>query len=361
MKKMDTQVHGSEHNGINQNYLKLMSDSVVDFTDEVSRQYVIKNRGCREELSSVLFMLVSCRRRLLKLKSTIQRRIDNDIVINLVKILNKIIISKCFEGIYVHEGIAELQMLVMKNTFLAKIRKKYHLCINNIKNCCHTFGALSDIRDIIWTNDEVLIGTLRNREQLEIILKNNFYHIPEIMIPDDKNNFSYIAIYQSKNLFGKEAGIKYFGKIVSSERVKRKDITQIPSDSDDIYLKFYVDTWNNLGSLITPGHGGMLVGFTNLYMLLRANVMDELYFKCEQEFKLYRSIKTSVQKGYDKVATTYNGCVIAINGGNISVYKDRRMMYNITVRDYMKNQVSVFNSIIKICKRELKCNDTLVQ
>ena len=105
-----------------------------------------------------------------------------------------------------------------------------------------------------------------------------------------------------------------------------------------------------MGNTISAGHSGNVVGFTNLYMLLRADVTDELYFGDENEYKLYRSIKTSLQKGYDRVATKYNGYVIAISKGNISVYKNRILVYNIPVRDYMKNPVSCFYAITKICK-----------
>ena len=56
------------------------------------------------------------------------------------------------------------------------------------------------------------------------------------------------------------------------------------------------------------------------------------------------------KKGYDRVATKYNGYVIAISKGNISVYKNRILVYNIPIRDYMKNPVSCFYAITKICK-----------
>ncbi len=347
---MDIQAHGSEYVGRNISSPSDLKVLIHELTDMINKHFALNPNLKEDILSFILFMLIKCRYELIKLKSGIRGNTDRESVENLIKSINKIVCHKRFEGIYAHRAIIKKHMLLMKIPSLMVIHKKYLFCIKCLKECNFVLGAVSSNKDIVWIKDEVLVGTLRNREQINIILKNNFYHIPEVMIPEDKRDISYVAIYQSKNLFGKDAGIRYFGKVISSKRVKRKDITEIPSKSEEMYIRYTIDKWCNLGKVISPGRGGTVVAFTNLYMLLRADITDELYFHSEDEYKLYRSIKTSLEKDYDKVATTFNGHVIAIYSGNITVYRDKRQVYNILVRDYIKNPVSGFYSVVKACK-----------
>lgn len=347
---MDIQVHGSEYSDDIKSGLSELAGNVKEVLCFVKKLLVFDiGINCDEERSLLMFMLMRYKYDLVKLRANIPGRNDKDLVSELIKSLEIVIRHKRFEGINSSGDFIETESII-KYPYVATVFKNYMRFLKLIKRCVLCVRVMSDINRVSWNDEQVLIGTLRNRQQLEIILKNKFYHIPKSIIPDDKTDISYIAIYQSKNLFGRGAGIKYFGKVLSKEIIKRSEIYEIPSESEEIYVRYNIGEWKSLGNTISAGHSGNVVGFTNLYMLLRADVTNELYFGDENEYKLYRSIKTSLQKGYDRVATKYNGCVIAISKGNISVYKNRILVYNIPVRDYMKNPVSRFYAITKICK-----------
>ncbi|SHH74407.1 restriction endonuclease-like protein [Clostridium grantii] len=99
-------------------------------------------------------------------------------------------------------------------------------------------------REEDFTRRNVLIGTLKNVEQLKINVDNNFYHTNLKNVNLVKNAVEYIAISQSKKLFGEEvSGISYVGKVSEIKIVKRSEIVEIPKKNDELYVRFEVEKW----------------------------------------------------------------------------------------------------------------------
>ncbi|WP_238916835.1 hypothetical protein [Clostridium sp. YIM B02555] len=99
------------------------------------------------------------------------------------------------------------------------------------------------MKDEYFSNREVLVGSLKNKEQLEVNLKHNFYHIPAKKINLAKNNVKYVALAQSQNSFGSDGGIVWYGKIKDIHLVKRNKIIELPKDSDSLYYRLEIDKW----------------------------------------------------------------------------------------------------------------------
>ncbi|MFT8352676.1 hypothetical protein [Clostridium saccharoperbutylacetonicum] len=55
-------------------------------------------------------------------------------------------------------------------------------------------GKEEYLRDEYFNRREVLVGALKSKEQLEVNLKYNFYHIPAKKINLAKNNIKYVAL-----------------------------------------------------------------------------------------------------------------------------------------------------------------------
>jgi hypothetical protein len=66
-------------------------------------------------------------------------------------------------------------------------------------------------KDEWFNNMTVLVGSLRNKEQLSVNLKGNFYHTASSNINLAEHNIKYVALAQSKNSFQTDGGIKYYG------------------------------------------------------------------------------------------------------------------------------------------------------
>ena len=125
----------------------------------------------------------------------------------------------------------------------------------------------------------VLVGVLKDKRDLKILLKKRWYRIPVNFLP--KRKFSYLAFYQPV-AFGKNGKrIQYYARVWSSKIVKRIELlpqeAKHPRVHDD-YLKLelaWVKKLKNPIQNIIPRR--VSFGFTSLKSLLRAGDILELY------------------------------------------------------------------------------------
>lgn len=157
----------------------------------------------------------------------------------------------------------------------------------------NNIGREAYIQENQYSNRTVLVGSLKNKEQLAINLEENFYHTKKTNVNLIENKIEYIAIAQSINNFGlEEAGIKYYGKIKEIKEVKRKEITEIPKESDEIYYKFIIGEWLILDNKIkVKGKNVMKIIYTTEYLLKNAETVSELFIKDKEEFRIWKELK----------------------------------------------------------------------
>jgi len=195
-------------------------------------------------------------------------------------------------------------------------------------------GSYQVINAINFDDMDVLVGSLRNKEQLKKALDFKFYHIPYRNLRKNGVSFKYIALYQSKESFKDEAGIRYYGKIKHWDIVRRKEITEIPKDSDELYIKFYIDSWNSLPIPIKPKEYGVLSHmYTNKHLLLNAEYLPEFCIKNKEEYRLYLELKRisnsvnikSSSKILDNTSLesfVFDSTHISFENGNLKVIKE---------------------------------------
>lgn len=127
--------------------------------------------------------------------------------------------------------------------------------------------------------DIVLIGVLKNKKDLNLLLKKNWYRIPVLYAPRRKAD--YIAFYQPST-FGKSGQrIKYYAKIKSCDIVKRKYILPEELDhprAEEDYLRINLSRIQKLSQPIVNKKGLRIsFGFTTLKKLLNAKTVMELF------------------------------------------------------------------------------------
>lgn len=105
---------------------------------------------------------------------------------------------------------------------------------------------------------DTLVGSLRNSQQLDVCLSMNFYHVPKAQLSADITKLRFVAIYQSNRFFGGNAGIRYIGRITEIKELPRKEIAEIPKNSDELYYKFIVNGWKKLDNAIKPARTTMI-------------------------------------------------------------------------------------------------------
>ncbi|MEN8075348.1 restriction endonuclease-like protein [Clostridioides difficile] len=147
-------------------------------------------------------------------------------------------------------------------------------------------GRENYIKEEYYANRNVLVGSLRNREQLEVNLRNSFYHTKCTNVNLMEREVKYVALAQSKKSFGEDAGILYFGKVNDIELIRRSEIKELPSDSDKMYLRFNIEEWYRLSSKIqVQGYQVRKIMYTTEYLIMNAGSIEELCIKERDEFR----------------------------------------------------------------------------
>jgi len=228
-------------------------------------------------------------------------------------------------------------------------------------------GMYEYLEKIEFNNKEVLVGNLSSHKQLEVNLKYKFYHIPYSEIRSSLKYIKYVAIAQTKAKgFGDDAGIRYYGKVKSFDVLRRSEIKEIPKDSDELYVRFTVDKWEELDKKIElAGYRVIRRFYTNLFLLKNAKIVSELLIKTKDDYRLYLElkrilnshgmIKVDIDKNTvddDAMVTgiELNGLKIYINNGFYRVYKGKDLVDNINVDDFRKRP----NIVIKRIKSHVK-------
>ena len=136
----------------------------------------------------------------------------------------------------------------------------------------------------------VLVGSMRNKEQFEIMQEQNFYYIPVKRADFVDLPLKYIALYQSKKKFSEEAGVNYYAQIKDYQIVSREEIP-VPltrNNHKEEYYLFQLADWQELKSPVAAINNYGVSGshmYTNHLLLQKANSLDELKIDSLKEWR----------------------------------------------------------------------------
>lgn len=202
-------------------------------------------------------------------------------------------------------------------------------------------GIEDKLAKIDWNQRDVLVGALRNRAQLDTCLKYKFYHIPASKIKDVDLPIHYVAIYQSINIFGREAGIRYYGEVTKTSAVKRRDIREIPKNSDEAYYRFEIKEWKELNIPLVAKEVRDFPFFTNMFLLQHCPDVPDLHISSEEEYRLYIEVRrlandASVNETDAEPGFKYDDKTIIMENGDIVVLKDGTKIEQISIETFMR-------------------------
>lgn len=192
----------------------------------------------------------------------------------------------------------------------------------------------------------VLVGVLKSKSDLQILLEEKWYRIPVVFMP--KRRFTYVAFYQP-SIFGKDGKcIKYFARISGKEI--RKRIELLPEEPNhpragENYMRVFFE---KVEALVSPIRNviprRVSFGFTDLRTLKSAKDILQLYGvpPTEQilEHRLNElGIKTVSQHTILFGKRRYR-LDIAINclNGKIAVECDNRKAHSTAIQKYKDKQ-----------------------
>lgn len=213
-------------------------------------------------------------------------------------------------------------------------------------------GIEDKLAKIDWNQRDVLVGALRNRAQLDTCLKYKFYHIPASKIKDADLPIHYVTIYQSINIFGREAGIRYYGEVTKTSAVKRRDIREIPKNSDEAYYRFEIKEWKELNIPLVAKEVRDFPFFTNMFLLQHCPDVPDLHISSEEEYRLYIEVRrlandASVNETDAEPGFKYDDKTIIMENGDIVVLKDGTKIEQISIETFMRKPRESMRMIAK--------------
>ena len=83
-------------------------------------------------------------------------------------------------------------------------------------------GIEEKLATVDWNKKDVLLGTFRDAQQFKVCFDKKMYYIPAKEVEDKDLPIHYVALYQTINKFGAEAGIRYYGEVLRTALVRRE-------------------------------------------------------------------------------------------------------------------------------------------
>lgn len=156
-------------------------------------------------------------------------------------------------------------------------------------------GIEKRLSHVDWSRQDVLVGSFRKMEQFKINHRDRYYYLPAKNFDTDKLPIRYVALYQSAKLFGANAGIRYYGEVLTTTRVKRKQIP-VPmsgNNGEESYYVFRVREWKTLNTPIAVKEEGVSEPkYTNMFLLTHCTHSYELFnVHSEEQFRLLHELK----------------------------------------------------------------------
>ncbi len=179
-------------------------------------------------------------------------------------------------------------------------------------------------------DEKVLVGVVKDSRRLTAHIQHRFYHIPLNQLRQGWQEAKHIALYITQRAAsnGEPNGITYHGEVTNVEIIKRSQLTEVPSRSQELYVKFTVKEWHALKKTIHPvGYGIQVYTLTTLSMLKYAKDLPELFMKSKTELKLWRFLRrysNKVQTRLDNSHLDNSSGVDSFGVGNITIKLDNK-------------------------------------
>ena len=208
-------------------------------------------------------------------------------------------------------------------------------------------GLEESVKAADWQRD-VLVGCLRERSQLRVSLRHRFYHMPLSRFDGDPEEIRYVAIYQSQSLFGRWGGVRWFGRVIDCRTLLRREISQIPRDSDDLYLRFTVDRWQKLPRKIACKEIPLNHLRTTQFLLHSSREVPELYLEDERQFRLYWGLKKLLGRPRLKTGGfCFGEAAVVLEKGEICTLRDGVLCPSYLQGQFAEMPFSVFQHILQ--------------
>lgn len=220
-------------------------------------------------------------------------------------------------------------------------------------------GIEEKLAAVDWEKRDVLIGVFGSKEQFRICYEKKLYYAPAKQISESRLPIHYVALYQTNKMFGEKNGqIRYYGEALRVELVRRADIKEVPvtrNNGDELYYRITVREWKDITEVneskmpIRPKESGFVVDFTNMFLLEHSELVQELRFKNEAEYRFYTELKRTVrsaeiaEEGTDGFAMGDSRFIFS--DGEIFALKNGKIAARKTLAEFEKKPAQTFRML----------------
>lgn len=156
-------------------------------------------------------------------------------------------------------------------------------------------GIEERLKKVDWSKEEILVGSLSSLGQWEECFKKKYYYVPVSALYENYHQVEYIAIYQSKNLFGKEAGIRYYGEVIDVSIMPRIEINNLVGRThpNAKCYRFTIKEWKKLSSKIEFERDWVYrPRYSNSFLLHNSKSTFELFnIRSESDYRLVYELR----------------------------------------------------------------------
>ncbi|MCD4712177.1 MAG: restriction endonuclease-like protein [Clostridiales bacterium] len=200
------------------------------------------------------------------------------------------------------------------------------------------------VKNVDFTERNVLIGSLRNPQQLQVCLNYNFYHLPLKNIDINNRCIRYVALSQSKKQFGQEAGIQYYGEVSKFEIVNRSEIKEIQSNSDELYVRIKIKKWEMITPKIQIRDFNVITSmYTSYFLLKNTKFISELCIKSMEEFYIWQELSRIHDRVKIKINTSDLNISTVLDGFSINQFDFHVIDTNLSVTNNQTGEIATFN------------------
>ena len=170
----------------------------------------------------------------------------------------------------------------------------------------HSERLEAKLNAVDWAVRDVLVGTVRSPQQLDICRRHRFYYIPAEQLGDEAFSVRIVALYQSQYVFGPQAGVQYYGEVTKCSPVCRGDITELRArkgTEQNLYYRFEIREWKRLNRPIAARESCFVKGLTSRFQLEHSAETPELWLRSQEEYRLCLNLRQALRSGISQCAS----------------------------------------------------------
>lgn len=214
-------------------------------------------------------------------------------------------------------------------------------------------GIEEKLAVVDWSKRDVLLGTFRDVQQFKVCYDKKMYYIPAKEVDENDLPIHYVALYQTTNKFGAEAGVRYYGEVLRTALVRRESIKEVPvrrNNGQELYYRFFIREWKELQKPILPREVGFTKNYTNLFLLEHSEYIPELLFQSEEEYRFYSELKRNVNSAEindsgANIGFEHEDTKFVFASGNILAIRGEKIVEQVPVSSFSRKPAATFRKL----------------